>query len=178
MAYASRAAPCISSMKSATRGRSSFNPWCRYIPTIARSSWRRVFSSRNTASIRARFNFMPRVDCMWWDAESWSIALPKTSRKRSFSHRWTDEESEARSRPCPQAGRERGAAGLFSRAHPHRALSADFCEREIFLYRFGNVGLSFYSRHQRGALDGFGPAAWHQDAVYSHAALLFDRHVL
>ena len=36
----------------------------------------------------------------------------------------------------------------------------------------------FTQAHQRGALDDFGPAAWHQDAVYSHAALLFDRHVL
>src|SRR5258705_7533375 len=178
MACASQAARCISSMKSATRDRSSFKPWCRYFPTIARSCWRRAFSSRNIGSIRARFNFMPRADCTWWDAESWLIALPKTSRKRSFSHRWTNEESEARFRPRPQTGRQRGIAGLFSRAYPHRTLSADFCEREIFLHRFGNVGLSLYPRHQRGTLDGLGPAGRHQDAVYGYAALLFDRHVL
>ncbi len=41
------------------------------------ASWRRAFSSRNTAFIRARSSFTPRVGCMSSDAESWSIGLAK-----------------------------------------------------------------------------------------------------
>ena len=78
MACAFPAARCISSMKSATRGRSSSKPWCRYFPTIPRNHWRRGFSSKNTASIRGRSSSMPRVACMSWDAESSSMALPRT----------------------------------------------------------------------------------------------------
>ena len=115
---------------------------------------------------------------MWWDAESWLIALPKTSRKRSSNRRWTNEEGEARSRLVLKLVVSVGLLAYFlARIHIERFLQT-FAIGEIFLYRFGDAGLSFYPRHQRGALDDSGPTAWHQDAVYSHAALLFDRHVL
>jgi hypothetical protein len=56
------AAPCISSTKSATRGRLSSRLSCQCSLTTRKKLWRRGFSSRNTASTRARSSSTPKTD--------------------------------------------------------------------------------------------------------------------
>src|SRR5678815_4433981 len=102
---------------------------------------------------------MLSVEKCWWTV--WA----EMTRKVLSTRRWTDEKSQADpDSACKTAGQRR-PAGIFSRAHSYRTLSANLRSSEIFLYRNSASRLPGNSSGQRDALDRPGAASRSQDAV-------------
>ena len=180
MACASPAARCISSMKSATRGRSSFKPWCRCFPTTARRRWRRAFSSRNTASIPARFNFTPKAGCMSVGRRV-LVDRPGQGRGRecSSNRRWTNEDRPSRFSSFTEAARQRRVCWLiFSRASTSSAFCIPLRPRNFPGLRWRCSFICLPKAISAVRWTALARPLGIKTPFKDHAQLLFDRHVL
>src|SRR3990172_8161279 len=170
-------ARCISSMKNATRDRSSFKPWCRFFPTTAKNPSRRAFSNKSTAFTRGQSSSMPKAGCASKGGGSSSTDLPKTTTGSCFSPRSNNEKGETTRHLDREARGQRWASRLSPIPHSHRALLGHARVSKFFVHCVCAHRLFVHPVDQRFEVGRSGSAHGVRHAFHGCRGLLSDRHV-